>query len=100
MTDLATLTADHFAPHAGSSYRLWLAGAAEPIALELVEVTAGGQRPQRNRRGFSLVFRGPRSPQLLQSIYRLEHDAMGELELFLVPIAAEPQGALYEAVFT
>jgi len=99
MADLAELTADDFAAHSGSRYLLRFAGAAEPIALELVEVTAGGQRARRGGRPFSLIFRGPRSPLLPQAQYRLEHDAMGALDIFLVPIALDPQGPSYEAVF-
>jgi len=98
MTDLANLTADDFAPHSGSRYLLRFADAAEPIALELVEVNAAARGP-RPGRPFSLVFRGPRNALLPQSIYRLEHDAMGALDLFLVPVGPDPQGMCYEAVF-
>jgi hypothetical protein len=100
MTDLAALTDEDFAPHSGSSFRLHLAGAAEPLDLELVEITTGGQAPGQNRRSFSLVFRGPRSPWLRQGNYRLEHASMGALELFMVPINPDSQGPLYQAVFT
>ncbi len=99
MADLADLTADDFAAHSGSRYLLRIAGAAEPIALELVEVNAGGHGPRRASRPFSLVFRGPRSPLLPQAQYRLEHEAMGALDIFLVPIALDAQGLSYEAVF-
>jgi hypothetical protein len=99
MADLASLTADDFAAHSGSRYLLRFAGGAEPISLELVEITAGGPGPRRGGRPFSLVFRGPRSPSLPQAQYRLEHPAMGELDVFLVPIALDPQGLSYEAVF-
>ena len=63
--------------------------------MELIEVTeiareSGGRAP------FSLVFeRGP-SPPLPQRIYRIEHEDVGTLEIFLVPIAIDR----YEAVFT
>ena len=98
MADLEDLTADDFAAHSGSRYLLRLAGAAEPIPLELVEVTASS-RPRPGGRPFSLVFRGPRSPSLPQAQYRLEHEAMGTLDIFLVPIALDAQGLCYEAVF-
>jgi len=99
MADLASLTADDFAAHSGGGYLLRIAGAAEPIPLELVEVTGGGPGPRRDGRPFSLVFRGPRSPLLPQAQYRVEHAAMGELDIFLVPIARDAQGLSYEAVF-
>ena len=100
MTDLAELTVDDFTPHAGSRWTLRAAGIAEAIPLDLVEIAAGGQALRRGRRAFSLIFRGPRGPSLPQGLYHLEHPVMGQLEIFLVPITPEPDGARYEAVFT
>ncbi len=108
--DLAVLTAADFAPHAGTPWRVVGAGpnnasgpAADlslPLTLELVEVTAGREAGGGRPRGsFSLLFRGPRVPLLPQRIYHLEHDTLGALQVFLVPITPDPQGSLYEAVF-
>ena len=36
------------------------------------------------------------NPPLPQQIYRVEHEKLGELEIFLVPIAVDQ----YQAVFT
>jgi hypothetical protein len=93
VADLEALTADDFAPLRDQPFRLSADG--PPLALTLVEVTAGdGGRP------FSLLFRGPAEPLLPQRIYRIEHQALGALELFLVPVGREPDGLRYEAVFT
>ena len=100
MTSLEGLTSEDFAPHAGSRFLLRSEGAAEPLPLELVEVTPGGRGVRPGHRAFSLVFRGPRGLYLPQRIYRLEHDALGTLDLFLVSIAPDDQGSCYEAVFT
>jgi len=43
-----------------------------------------------------LVFQGGPDPPLPQRIYRVEHDELGELEIFLVPIAPDR----YEAIFS
>jgi hypothetical protein len=51
------------------------------------------------RAPFTLVFRGPPEPLLPQRIYRLEHDFIGALEIFLVPIGQDADGVAYEAVF-
>lgn len=94
---LDSLTAEDFRPHVGTGFRLTdVAG-----VCELVEVTAqqGSVRPG-SRFAFSLVFRGPPQPVMEQRIRRLEHDGMGALELFLVPIGPDDAGMLYEAVFT
>ena len=49
---------------------------------------------------FSLVFVGPARFVLPQQTYRVEHDSLGELDLFLVPIGPNGGGMRYEAVFT
>jgi hypothetical protein len=36
--------------------------------------------------GFSLLFRGPREQEFLQANYRLRHETIGEVDLFLVPV--------------
>lgn len=70
----------------------------EPVELELVEITeppidvAGYER-------FSLFFRGPAKYVLQQHTYPLEHEALGLQHIFLVPVAREGDGYLYEAVF-
>ena len=47
---------------------------------------------------FRLEFRGPREPVLQQAIYPFR--GPGEaFEIFIVPVAREAQGTLYEAVF-
>jgi hypothetical protein len=35
-----------------------------------------------------------------QRIYRLQHEELGQLELFLVPIGPDADGMCYEAVFS
>jgi hypothetical protein len=98
---LEDLTRESFAPHAGSEFRLAVEGRA-PVTLTLIEATALG--PARGgasaRAPFSLVFRGPRAPALPQRIHRLEHDALGALEIFIVPIGPDEHGLRYEAIFT
>lgn len=97
--NLEKLTADSFAPHLGSRFGV----ATSPLGrlqVELISVTpspsAAGPRAGGS---FSLVFRGPLQPVLPQRIYRLEHAALGPLEIFLVPIGPDEQGMRYEAVF-
>jgi hypothetical protein len=48
---------------------------------------------------FSLFFHGPPDRFLPQGIYRLRQAKLGELEIFLVPIAQDKDGFQYEAVF-
>lgn len=67
------------------------------LTLELVEVTEKNASPRLEQ--FSLIFRGPMTPALPQSIYEMEHAGLGKLELFLVPIGPDSLGMCYEAVF-
>jgi Domain of unknown function (DUF6916) len=91
---LEKLTVDDFRPLQGERFRIAPDG-AESFEVELVEATELPREPG-GRAPFSLVFRGGPSPPLPQQIYRVEHEKLGELDLFLVPIAVDR----YEAVFT
>ena len=69
-----------------------------PITLELVDVVESSQSPKMEL--FSLSFHGPFRPRLDQRTHRLEHEKLGEIEIFLTPISADQQdGTMYEAVF-
>jgi len=70
---------------------------AEPLELELVEVTERNAAPKMEQ--FSLLFRGPHSPRLPQQIHGLEHEKLGTFELFLTAIAGDQESITYEAVF-
>ena len=94
MRDLATLTAADFAALRGDRFRI-APGDASAFEAELIEVTEIPREPG-DRAPFSLVFHGGPNPPLPQRIYWVEHDALGAMEIFLVPIAADR----YEAVFT
>jgi Domain of unknown function (DUF6916) len=98
---LEDLTRESFAPHVGSEFRLPVDGGA-PVALTLIEATSlgPGRAGGTGRAPFSVVFRGPRTPVLPQRIHRLEHDRLGALEMFIVPIGPDAHGLCYEAIFT
>lgn len=96
-----------FTPYLNQPFRLVGAGtlpdgdASGPIELELVHVVRQEEEGWPGaRRPFSLLFRGPLSDYyLLQRIYRLEHDRLGAMEIFLVPLGPERGRMRYEAVF-
>lgn len=74
-----------------------------PVELVLSEAIEMGAAPQdtQYRRAFSVVFVGPAQPILPQRIYRVEHEDMGALDLFLVPLGPNREGRMrYETVFT
>jgi hypothetical protein len=94
VTDLETLTSVDFTPLLHQRFRVD-PGDRQPFEVKLIDVGERVPEPGR-RRPFSLVFAGGPSPPLPQRIYRVEHDDLGAIEIFLVPIAADR----YEAVFT
>jgi hypothetical protein len=99
---LESITLETFAPRIGERFRL-SADADRTIDVTLVEASAlggGTSAPGTRRRPFSLVFLGPAGPVWPQRIYRLEHEAVGSCDLFLVPIGPRDQGMQYEAIFT
>jgi hypothetical protein len=97
MTDpLATLNAKIFAEHLHTRFKADL-GAAGALELELAEVVEHNPSPQVEC--FSLFFRGPGSPQMQQGMKKLAHTVLGELEIFLTPVARDENGFTYETVF-
>jgi hypothetical protein len=94
---LEDLTVDDFRPLQGQRFRIAPDG-AEAFDVELVEVTKvpGDPGDPGGRAPFSLVFQGGPNPPVEQQIYRVAHDELGELKIFLVPIAIDR----YQAIFT
>lgn len=76
-------------------------GDGEPLTTELIEARLLPATPFQGRQPFSLLFKGPASPVLPQSVYQVAHDSDAEpLDIFLVPVSADASGACYEAVFS
>lgn len=97
MSELPDLAA--FSKCVGEAFRA-RPGAEDPLEFELVEAEAlpthkGAPREEP----FSLVFRGPPGRALAQQQYELEHERLGEIAVFLVPVGESEKGTLLEAVF-
>ena len=76
-------------------------GAGQRLVLCLTSVTPlSAHQGTYRRQPYSLEFRGPPQPLLAQGTYRLCHAAMGDLEIFLVPIGRSETAVGYEAIFT
>jgi uncharacterized protein DUF6916 len=86
---------DDFRVAVGSLFRL--EGSA-PLRLVDAEVT-GERAAGMERDPFRLALLGPANPVLPQRTYRLEHDTLGALDIFIVPIARDANGTTYEAIF-
>ena len=117
--DLSRLQANDFMPHINGSFRIRFTDAdrasapvPETLELTLTEVrslpeagppaTANANGP---RAGFSLLFTGallgPGRGYLPQRTYRVEHDTIGAMSIFLVPIGPTPDATAmrYQAIF-
>ena len=65
--------------------------------LRLAELNAQTRTPKQET--FSLLFLGPLDVFLGQGTRRVRHNALGEFEIFLVPIGKGNAGFQFEAVF-
>jgi hypothetical protein len=100
---LETFSANTFSPFINSTFRVVLDG-SPPIDLILVSATEVNEdyrkgRGLAERTPFSIIFRGPMRPILPQAIYHMEHEGLGPLDIFIVPIGPDLEGMQYEAVF-
>ncbi|HEY1796189.1 MAG TPA: hypothetical protein VGG57_08715 [Stellaceae bacterium] len=71
------------------------------VTLRLEEATLLPSRSAipDSRPPFSLIFIGPGDAVLPQQLYRLTHEEIGEIIIFLVPVGRDDHGILYQAIF-
>lgn len=103
----SALTCATFTPLVGESFTATRDGVS--VALELIEANVTQLKPidgrSRGKAGFvrrdpfALLFRGPAAPPLQQGLHHFAHPALGELQIFVVPVGPGESGLLYEAVF-
>ena len=93
-----------FDDHVGEVFHLQDNGDSS-ISLTLTKVESPEERIQQRsveldiREPFSLLFSGPAEPFLEQRMYPLQHEELGLVEVFLVPVGQHQGGYHYEAVF-
>jgi hypothetical protein len=99
--NLATLTHADFVAHLNEDYSLHLP--QKPLSATLIsaqQLPSRGAAQAGRREPFSLIFRVTGASYLPQQIYALEHERLGRLDIFLVPIARDEQGLRMEAIFS
>lgn len=94
---IAELTKQHFDSLVGEIFHVERPEGA--IGLRLVTAKALGAA-MRDGGAFSLDFMGPAAPRLDQATYRMRHEGLGEIDIFIVPVGKGPEGIGYEAIFT
>jgi hypothetical protein len=92
------LVLETFGPVVGDTFKVG-GGDGARADLLLVEATPQDAGPHAPRPPFSLLFQGPADPFLPQATYRFEHDGLGVLEMFIVPLGRDEHGTTYEAFF-
>jgi hypothetical protein len=69
------------------------------LTLEEAELLSDRFALPGMRSPFSLVFLGAGDMILPQALYRLKHEEMGEVTIFMVPIGQNQRGVSYQATF-
>lgn len=98
MLDLATVRCEQFAACLNQDFEIVFSDGTLPV--KLVEAKPWGpNQPEPVRQSFSLAFRADQNLRLPQGIYKLRHPGLGEMEFFLVQVAADANSSSFEAVF-
>ena len=87
---------DDFANHLNAKFRVFF-DPENATETELIEVSKLREKPRYE--AFSLTFLAPNEIPPEQMLYKIEHESLGEMELFLVPVAKDEKGLYFEAVF-
>lgn len=90
-----------FVPLLHQSFHIRL-GSGDLYDLELVEVVETGSAPGPNfRKPFTLIFaNSDKTVYLPQRTYRIEHDGLGSMDLFVVPLGPDKTGMRYQVIFS
>jgi hypothetical protein len=97
MLDLATVTCEEFAACLNQDFEIVFTDGTLPVKLS--EARPLGVRPESLREPFSLAFVAARPLRLPQGTYKMRHPQLGEMEIFLVQVAADQSSSTLEAVF-
>ncbi len=93
-----TLTLEDFTPYLAASFAL-VGNDAIPFVLREATPLSDRSGGRVSRPPFVLLFDAADPVVRGQGSYRLHHPALGEIDLFLVPIGKEGEVVRYEAVF-
>jgi len=98
MLDLATVRREEFAACLNQDFEIVFTDGT--LSVKLIDAKQWGpDQPANIRQPFALTFRVGRALPLPQGIYKLRHANLGEMELFLVQVAADQNSSTLEAVF-
>jgi hypothetical protein len=98
MLDLATVACEEFAACLNQDFEIVFLDGVLPAKLSEAKKW-GPDQPPNIRQPFSLAFVAGRPLRLPQGIYKMRHPQLGEMEIFLVQVAADQNSSTFEAVF-
>ena len=93
------LTRDAFAENLKTKFAVRDGDATFELELYEVSELNIGQTITQIQERFSLIFRGTRDRLLHDNIYQMEHEALGQFELFLAPVEEDANHYYYQASF-
>lgn len=96
---LELLTLDHFGGCVNDTFSAQLDGMQVEFVLVEARPLPVHNAAQATRAPFSLLFRNTAPVLFPQQVYPMRHARLGDVGIFLVPIAQERGGFLYQAVF-
>ena len=94
--DLASASAESFQALIEQAFRV---SGEHQHSLVLMEVESRPRVLESGRAPFTLLFRAQGNEVMPQGTYRLEHESLGSIDLFLVPTEQGDSHVLYEAMF-
>lgn len=93
------LSLQDFAAATNQGFALAMGEASLTLVLVQITPLAHAGYAGQLRQPFALLFKSASPIVLPQKLYALTHATMGRLDIFLVPVAREPDGVVYQAVF-
>lgn len=90
---------DHFARCVGEGFEIEMGAASIVFTLTEARPLPESGFAGMKRAPFSLLFRSASQVVLPQQIYKLNNATLGILEIFLVPVARDKDGVIYQAIF-
>ena len=98
MLDLATVRREEFAACLDQDFEIVFPDGTLPVKLSEAKQW-GSDLPAHIRQPFTLTFRVERSLRFPQGTYKMRNAQLGEIEIFLVQVAADQTSSTLEAVF-
>lgn len=96
---MGIVTLEQFAGCVGEGFAIEMDGSSIQFTLTEARPLPESGLPGVRRAPFSLLFRSMSQIVLPQKIYRLNNAVLGVLDIFLVPVARDKDGIVYQAVF-